>query len=383
MTEIEKMTTEEVEARMDEISAEITQEGADIEALSAETDKLIERKKQISAEADEKRALLEKIAGMKTQPVESKDFEERNEKMADKKFRNSPAYIEKYAEWFKDQDNAEKRAALLTENVDGEIAVPDLVYDEIKTAWDENDIMNLVEVLEVRGNMKVNFEISGSDAVKHTEGGAAVAEQTLTEGIATLVPAYFKKWKSFSDEVLAMRGEAFLRYIYRELAHYIVKTIADDLIAQIAALPQTATATKPSAAKISAAPGVGVVAEAISNLSDEASRPVITMNKLTWAEFKQAMYVANYPIDPFEGLDVHFSNKLPAYSAASANQVYMIVGDFRYGALANFPNGRDIEFTFDNLTRKKEDLVEVLGKLYAAAAPVSCRAFTLVAKAAA
>ena len=383
MTEIEKMTMEEVEARMDEISAEITQEGADIEALSAETDKLVERKKQISAEADEKRALLEKIAGMKAQPVESKDFEERNEKMADKEFRNSPAYIEKYAEWFKDQENAEKRAALLTENVDGEIAVPDLVYDEIKTAWDENDIMNLVEVLEVRGNMKVNFEISGSDAVKHTEGGAAVAEQTLTEGIATLVPAYFKKWKSFSDEVLAMRGEAFLRYIYRELTHYIVKTIADDLISQIAALPQTATATTPSAAKITAAPGVGVVAEAISNLSDEANKPTIVMNKLTWAQFKQAMYVASYPVDPFEGLDVHFSNTLPAYSAATANQVYMIVGDFRYGALANFPNGRDIEFTFDNLTRKKEDLVEVLGKLYAASAPVSCRAFTLVAKAAA
>lgn len=59
----------------------------------------------------------------------------------------------------------------------------------------------------------------------------------------------------------------------------------------------------------------------------------------------------------------------------------MIVGDLRHGALANMPNGTDIEFTFDNLTRKKEDLVEVLGKIYAAVAPVACGSFTLVAKA--
>jgi HK97 family phage major capsid protein len=377
--EIKDMSMEQVEARLAEIKTEIDGEGADIEALSAEVDSLEERQSAIRAEAAEKRSLLDKVATMNATPIAK--IEERKTEMAEKEFRNSPAYIEKYAEWFKDQDNAEKRAALLTENVDGDIAVPDLVYDEIKTAWNADEIMSFVETLEVRGNLKVNFEISGSDAVKHEEGSGEVTEQTLTEGIATLVPAYFKKWKSFSDEVYSMRGEAFLRYIYRELTHYIVKSMADDLVDQIAKLPETATKETPSAAKISAAPAVGTVAEAMGHLSDEAGQPIIIMNKLTWAAFKAAQYANQFAVDPFEGLEVHYSSKLPAYSAATAGQVYMIVGDLAHGALANMPNGRDIEFTFDNLTRKKEDLVEVLGKIYAAVAPVACGSFTLVAKA--
>lgn len=380
--EIKDMTMEQIEARLAEIKTEIDGEGADIEALSAEVDSLEERQSAIRAEAAEKRSLLDKVANMNATPIDT--VEERTEKMNGKvevEYRNTHEYIVKFAEWFKDQDNAEKRAALLTENVDGQIAVPDLVYDEIKTAWDEDEILRDIPRMSVKGNLKVNFEISASGAVKHTEGSGAVDEQTLTEGIVTMVPAYFKKWKSFSDEVMSMRGEAFLRYIYRELAHYIMKAISDDLIAQIAQLGTTATATAPAAAKISGAPSIGLVAQAMGNLSDEANRPVVVMNKLTWSAFKAAQYAGQFNVDPFEGLEVRFSNELPAYSAASTSDVYMIVGDFRQGALINMPNGEDIEFTFDNLTRKKEDLVEVLGKLYAAVAPVASGAFVNVAKA--
>lgn len=378
--EIKDMTMEQIEARLAEIKTEIDGEGADIEALSAEVDSLEERQSAIRAEAAEKRSLLDKVANMNVTPIDT--VEERENKMENIEYRNTPEYIEKFAEWFKDQDNAEKRAALLTENVAGQIAVPDLVYDEIKTAWDEDEILRDIPRLSVRGNLKVNFEISASGAVKHTEGSGAVDEQTLTEGIVTMVPAYFKKWKSFSDEVMSMRGEAFLRYIYRELAHYIMKAISDDLIEQIAQLGTTATETTPAAAKISGAPSIGLVAQAIGNLSDEANRPVVVMNKLTWSAFKAAQYAGQFNVDPFEGLEVRFTNKLKAYSAASAGDVYMIVGDFSQGALINMPNGEDIEYTFDNISRKKEDLIEVLGKLYAAVAPVASGAFVNVAKAA-
>lgn len=44
------------------------------------------------------------------------------------------------------------------------------------------------------------------------------------------------------------------------------------------------------------------------------------------------------------------------------------------------PNGEEIEYTFDTITRKKEDLVEVLGKLYGATAPVADKAFALITK---
>jgi hypothetical protein len=40
----------------------------------------------------------------------------------------------------------------------------------------------------------------------------------------------------------------------------------------------------------------------------------------------------------------------------------------------------DIEFTFDALTKKKEDLVEILGKEYVGLGVITNKAFTLVAK---
>ena len=147
-----------------------------------------------------------------------------------------------------------------------------------------------------------------------------------------------------------------------------------------AAAARTADSKSPQS-KISGAPSIGLVAQAMGNLSDEANRPVVVMNKLTWSAFKAAQYAGQFNVDPFEGLEVRFTNKLKAYSAASTSDVYMIVGDFRQGALINMPNGDDIEYTFDNISRKKEDLIEVLGKLYAAVAPVASGAFVNVAKA--
>lgn len=378
--ELKDMTIEQLEERKSAIATEIETDGADLEALEAEV-------KSINAELEERRAIEAKkvevrqaIADGAGKVVESAPVEERETMKDIAEVRNSKEYIDAYAEYLKTGNAEEMRSAtaLLTENVSGEIAVPEFVYDIIKTAWDRNEIMSLVSKVELKGNLKVNFEIEGGDAVIHTEGSGAVTEEELNEGIITLVPAYVKKWKSFSDEVMSMRGEAFVRYIYDEIAYRIVKKLADNLIALIAALPQAATATSVSANIVKAAPAVGTVAAALGQLSDEATNPVVVMNKQTWSAFKAAQYANGFNVDPFEGFDVHFNNSLPAYTDASEDDVYAIVGDFGQGAIANFPNGEEIEYTFDELTRKKEDLVEVLGKVYAATAPVADKAFVLI-----
>ena len=103
-----------------------------------------------------------------------------------------------------------------------------------------------------------------------------------------MVPAYVKKWKSFSDEVMSMRGEAFIRYIYDELAYRIVKKIADQLVYLISQLSTTASSTAPSAQVVKEAPAVGTIADALGLLSDEATNPVVVMNKATWSAFKAA-----------------------------------------------------------------------------------------------
>lgn len=372
---------EEIEKRKLEIREEV--EGLEdlekVEELEKEVDALTEEEEQIkeSQEQEEVAETLEEQPEVKAMAKEvSMEFKKEENKM---ETRNTKEYIDAYAEYIKTGKDEEVRA-LLTENVSGSIAVPDFVLDEVKTAWDKNELLSLVRRMNVRGNLKVQFEISGSDAVVHTEGAYAVDEEELVEGIVELVPASIKKWVSISDEVMDMRGEAFLRYIYDELTYRIAKKAADLLVAKITTLTTSASSSAPSVGKVTAAPAVGTVATAIGNLSDEAANPTIVMNKLTYAAFKNAAYANGYGVDPFEGLRVVFNNSLPAYSAASANACYMIVGDFGHGAIANFPNGEDIEIKLDTMSRKKEDLVEILGREYIGLGVVADKAFVQVCK---
>lgn len=369
---------EEIEARKAEIREEVksVETPEEVEKLEKEVDALNEEETQLE-EQKKNEKIAEQIEEKKSVV---KEIEREEIKMNVKEIRNSKEYIDAYAEYVKTGNDEEVRA-LLTENVSsGTIAVPDFVLDEVKTAWEKSDIMSLVRKTYIKGNLKVQFEISGSDAVIHTEGSSAVAEGTLTEGIATITPQSIKKWISISDEVMDLTGEAFLRYVYDELTYRIVKKATDELVNKIASLPQTATATSPSAAKITLAPSSTTIAEAYGNLSDEATKVSVTMNKLTYVKFKKAQYDNNYGVDVFEGFDVKFNNKLPSYDSASTGAVYMIVGDYGHGTIANFPNGEEIKIKFDELSRKKEDLVEILGREYVGLGIVADKSFTLVAK---
>ena len=370
---------EEIETRKQELRDEI--EGLEdldkVEEIKEEIDALNEEVDQIN-EVKEEEEVTEALENNEPE-TKSKlvSIEKKEEKVMET--RNSKEYIDAYAEYIKTGKDEECRA-LLTENVSGAIAVPELVLDEVKTAWDNNELLSLVRRMNVKGNLKVQFEISGSDAAVHTEGAYAVDEEELVEGIVELTPVSIKKWVSISDEVMDMRGEEFLRYIYDELTYRIAKKAADTLIAKITTLTNSASTSAPAVGVVSAAPAVGTVAKAVAALSDEAANPTIVMNKLTWADFKVAQYANGYGVDPFEGLRVVFNNSLPAYSAANANACYMIVGDFGHGAIANFPNGEDIEIKLDTLSKKKEDLVEILGREYIALGVVANKAFTKVTK---
>lgn len=369
---------EEIEERKLELRDEI--EGLEdldkVEELEKEVDALNEEAEQIT-ETQEQEEVAETLEEPEVKAMAKEVSMEVKKEEIKMETRNTKEYIDAFAEYIK---TGEERA-LLTENAtNGTIAVPDFVLDEVKTAWDNNELLSLVRKTNVRGNLKVQFEISGTDAVVHTEGAYAVQEEELVEGIVNIEPKSIKKWISISDEVYDMRGEAFLRYIYDELTYRIAKKAADLLVAQIVALDTTASSSAPAVGKITAAPAVGTVAEAVGNLSDEASNPTIVMNKLTWAAFKTAQYANHYGVDPFEGLRVVFNNSLPAYSAASAGQTYMIVGDFGFGSIANFPNGDDIEIKLDTMSRKKEDLIEVLGREFIGLGIVANKAFVQVAK---
>ena len=296
--------------------------------------------------------------------------------------RNTKAYIDAYAEYIKTGRDIECRS-LLTENVDGgTVPVPDFVYDIVKTAWEREEIMNLVTKTYFKGNLKIGFEISGGEATIHTEGGAAVSEEALILGVVELVPASIKKWLAISDEIYDLRGEPFLRYIYDELTYRIAKKCADQLIALIIACGTVSTTTCPSVpvSEVSAI-GLGDVATAMGFLSDEAANPVIIMNRQTEAAYKALRAAASYGYDPFEGMRVIHNNTLTAAAAATTGDTIAIVGDLGHGAHANFPNGEDITFKFDEMSRKKEDLIEVLGRRYVGLGVVAPDAFVKIDKA--
>lgn len=378
--EIKNMNIADIEARIAEMKAEIDSAESEEklkeleESFKEERALLAERKAELESLETRKAMAQEIDNGAKAEVVEER--KEENKMVKIEEFRNSKEYVEAFAEYIK-TGKAEEIRSLLTENVgaSGTIAVPESVYDIVKTAWEKSDIMALVKKIEVAGNMKVQFEISGTDAVIHNEGSGAVSEEELSLGIVTLVPESIKKWVSVSDEVLDMRGQAFLDYIYDELTYKIAKKAESVLLGKIAALNTTASSSAPYAKKVKAGAAIGTIASALGQLSDEAANPVIVMNKATWASFKAAQYAAGYAIDPFEGLPVYFTSALPALSGAVENTVYAIVGDFGFGALANFPNGDGIEIKVDDKTDMKSDLVNILGREYIAVEPIACGAF--------
>lgn len=377
--EIMALDSEAIEARMAEIEAAITSEDSDLEALSAELDSIKERK-AVLAEEQRKADIQSVIDEIGTTETDIKITEER--KMADiMEIRKSPEYMEAFANYIKTNDDSECRA-LLTEMVaTGVVPVPTFVEDEIRTAWATNKILARVKKAYIKGIVKIGFEISADGAVVHTEGAAAPTEEKIVLGIVELKPASIKKWITISDEVMDLKGEAFLRYIYDEISYQIAKKAEDQLIAAIEACGTVSTntaSTNVAVPAISSSATLSVVAEAIAALSDRAANPVIMMNKASYATFKALQYNANYPVDPFEGLDVLFNNTIKSYTAATTGETYMIVGDLGEGALANFPEGEGISLKFDDLSLAESDLVKIVGREYIALGVVAPEAFVKI-----
>ena len=382
--EIMMLDAEQIDARSAELASEIekaeTNEAMD--AIQSEMEAIEERRAQIRLEVEQRKADMAAVIKGQGDVIEEVKDERKVNTM---EVRNTPEYINAYAEYIKSGNDMECRKLTsendTTPNGTGTVAVPEFVYDIVKTAWEREGIMSLVRKSYLRGNLKVQFEISGSDAEIHTEGAAAVNEETLVLGIVELVPQSIKKWISISDEVYDLRGEEFLRYIYDELTYRIAKKAADTLIAKIEACGTVSTTTCPGVPKLKAAsPALGTVAAAMALLSDEAANPVVIMNKATWGAFKAVEYAGSFPVDPFEGLPVIFNNKIKSSAAATTGETYAIVGDLGHGALANFPNGDGIDFKFDELSKKKEDLIEVLGREYVALGVVAPDAFVKITK---
>lgn len=364
--EIMNLGFEEIESRKLAIAEETKEaDNEQLEALNAELDLIEERRIVLVNEAEESRKAAEAVAAGAGKEIEKR---KETEKMTNKEIRNTQEYIEAFAKYIKTGKDTECRG-LLTENVSGgTVPVPEFVESRVRQAWENDEIFSRVAKTYVAGNLKVGFEISATDAVVHTEGANAPAEEVLTLGIVTMVPQNIKKWITVSDEVLALGAEEFLAYIYDELTYKIIQKAADLVVTAITSAPATSTATAVGVAQISGAVSASTIIDAMAALGDSARDLVFIGSGATIAAIRKAALSASFAYDPFQGLTVI---KKDGVTGA-------IVGDLS-GVQANLPEGDAVTFKFDDLSLAEKDMVKIVGRLYAAIALVGPKMFAVIA----
>ena len=383
MKDFSEMNVEQLEARQDELlnelraetqeqeteeRAELTEEDVEsrkteLEAIKAE----LEARKQQAAEAEE---IREQVANGNDPVV--RDFEE-VKTMTLEELRNSPEYVEAYAEYVKKSIRGESNAdaecrALLTTNATaatGYVPVPVLVDDIVRHAWENENILARVKKTGFVGNVKVAFELSADPAYVHSEGATAHTEEALTLGIVEIKPENIKKWITISDEMMEATGEGFLNYVYQELAYQVMKKLSYDIVGDVLDCAYTSNqSTAVGIPKVNKDPGVTTIAKAIANLSDEAENICVIMNPLTKVNFLAAYAAGNFAVDPFAGVTVITSGKVPAFDTASTNGTYAIVGDLS-AIQVNFPAGEGMKLINDPYTYAERDLVKLVGRIFA------------------
>ena len=361
----------EIEERKAQIDADLENPEADLDALNEEARKLAEESEQLTARLDELKAKAaeeeetrRKIA--EGEIGETKEKHEEAKTMTELEIRSSAEYSEAYKQYIISGDDKECRT-LLSVNATaatGYVPVPTYVDDMIKTAWDENALLNRVNKTFFKGNVKVPFEKSADGAYVHSEGTTGLTEEDLKIGLVELKPENIKKWIKISDEAVALGGEAFVRYIYNELIYRVLNKLVSELVADVTAAGTSNTGSAIGIPKVNKAPGVMTIADAATQLSEEARNICVVINRLSEQQFNAAYAAANFAIDPYAGLPRVYTSALPAYSTASANDTYAFIGDLK-ALQVNYPEGEGVIVKWDELTLAEDDLVKVIGRQFA------------------
>lgn len=343
MIDVKNATIDELEARRSEILSELEAPEADLDALDNEARAIREEMETRKAEEARRVEVRSAVAAGAGETV--KEFQEEKQEMNVEERKNE--MIEALAEYIKGNATTEQRALLTTGVSGGTVKVSDVVDDYIWTDWDKSPILSRIRKVYVRGNYSVGYEASASGAVKHTEGAAAPAEETLALAYVEFVAQYFKKWITVSDTVLALRGQAFMDYLMDEFGHQLAVALENAVVAEIAA---SALSAKVTNAIDNTAAMAGFAA-----LSDEAVNPVVIISKANYAAIMNARTTTGGKIeDPFAGMEVLFNGTVTG----------MLVGDLD-GVVANFPDGEDFKFVIDDKSLAEKDMVKIVGKILA------------------
>ena len=361
-----------------EIREQILSDVEKLEQEAKEVDKNIEVLEETRNTLEQQEERMSLMGNVSTEAIEARKtvVEAKSNNIADTKEYKSA--LEQMYKTGNDRQLRDAFAGFLTSQEN--LPIPTVMQREIEVAWEEyGNLVNLCDVVGIRGILAVTLELTADGAVWHDEGSDAPDPEEITFGQLLLNPKFIKKLVVLSDEVVLLCGDDFLRYIAREMVYRILLELNKAIV---------------NRTDVNGKGVIGIVGNTYAEtVEDELdfNTPNVAMAELrTWDNIKVVMnsktFFSNvlgltdstgHPIYQimtdlngrpryfYAGLPVVFSPALPSYDEAEAEAAYMIVGNFR-GYKLNLPYGRQPALIYDTITRAGEDMEVIVGKLPAA-----------------
>ena len=377
LEQIKEFSMEQIETRLSEIKTEIdSADNEKLNELNAEIEALETRKGEIAME--NRKADMKAVAEGAGKVVAAAPAKEERTLESVK---GSQEYLEAFANYIKTGDDKECRA-LLTDLGGGSVPTPTVIDNFINTAWERANLISRVRTTSIKGTAKYPFEYSATGASTHAEGAQAPNEEQLVLGTVSVEPIMLKKWITVTDEVLALKGQDFLDYVYDEIEFRILQLADAQVVAAIKAAPAAATTTKAGVRQLSvAAFDFATIFAAQAELVAAASNPVAIMSKKVY--FNTFMALKDLSDRPI--YNVVSENGRPSYYINGVEVIFdntladdeIIVGDLN-GVIMNLPDGRGVSFVTDPYSLAEADKVKIVGKMYAGIEVVRDGYFTYV-----
>lgn len=377
---------EKLQRTQDELKASIEQRGIDFQTVAdEERDAFLNETEEMKKQFIANKEILEKLNERMSQ------LKEEEEKMTiikheptDPTNRDVTATKEYRDLWINvlkgNAELSELRAGIKTSD-DG-VPVPTIMQQYVETAWEKyGHIANLVTKSYFKGILSVPYEDETDDASYHAEGATAPTEESVTLGEVLLQPVMIKKWISITDEVKALTGDEFLKYVADEVIYKIAKFLDDQIVSGEGSSSKGVIGVTASDLTESITSGIdaNTVNVALGSLGDRANNPVVIMNKKTFfSDFLGLKDSTGRPIynivSDNEGRARYFLNGIPVVfssalkdfaTTAETTGAYMIVGDMSAYRL-NLPEGDNVVMLHDIYTLATQDMERIIGRLFAA-----------------
>ena len=226
---------EEINKRLAEIKAEMDNDNSDIEALTTEADALLEERKGIKEQAEQRKALRDKVANLDIDPDKTFGGEDKA-KGEERKMNHAVEYRNAFLKTLLGEEltETEKRAYIHTTENTGAVVPEETLNKIYSTMEEQHPILRDVQVLRTGAVISIvkHTAIVAGDAKVVAEGVANDDEQNTFVNV-TLSGKDFSKHVDFSYRLGKMAIPAFEQYIVNEIAGRLGSAMAADIVAQI------------------------------------------------------------------------------------------------------------------------------------------------------